>query len=410
MKIRNQHLSLLALTLSIQGVPIVGQLLAALFVGPTILGEIRWLESVFSILLLGTSCGMPSLVFRNSAMLSKTETSLTFVVQSIFLTSIISIILFFVIVCISLVDVIQKIPTPYFNLLLISTSVIPANAIRILIAYAQGAELTQRVYIKVSIFSSAYTIALSCLAFLFDATGWVATRLVLEFVLFVLVWRLLSELPTSSFSLEIPTVKGTVELGAKGLAPNYAFLIRALADNLPVLLLYNLVSADDEVGLYSFATLLIFAPMLLLSTVMQAELPKLIQFSNNRVEFSRCCRQAGLKLSAISAIGVVSMVFIGFALQSNHHLDKYSGSVMPLFLLVAALPARAFLLLAGGAVVARGWFKISSVISISEILIIIFAIFSGFIYDATSMALGVMLSTWGALFPAFFLLQSSRNI
>jgi hypothetical protein len=410
MALGSTHFSLLALTLSIQGLPIAGQLLVAFLVGPTTLGDIRWLESVFSILLLATSCGMPSLVFRRSALLVRSDMSLSFAVVALALTALVGVVVLLGGGLIALAGLFPNLPTQHLYLILIATTVLPANAIRILVAHAQGAKVTKNIHLQVLIFSSISILVLASLTLLFKTNGWVIARLTLEFTLAVIIWRLLRQLKPSSARLEIPTFKAIFEIGSKGVGPNYAFLVRALADNLPILVLYKLVSVDEEAGLYSFATLLIFGPMLLLSTVMQAELPRLIQSTVERSAFEKCCNLAARKLFKITAAGVLSMFLIGLLLHLSDYMIRYTGSAMPLILLAVGLPARAFLLLAGGAAVARGWFAISSSISFVEILIIVCVIVSGLVHDASSMALGVAISTWCAMFPAFFLLRAAKNI
>jgi hypothetical protein len=108
-------------------------------------------------------------------------------------------------------------------------------------------------------------------------------------------------------------------------------------------------------------------------------------------------------------LGIVSILAISLGLNLNDYLIQYNGSVIPLILLSVALPARAFLLLAGGALVARGWFLISSLISLVEILLIIFLFLVGFIKDASSMSQGVVIATWFAVLPGFFLFKAASN-
>jgi len=60
--------AMLVVTLSVQGIVIGSQLLAAFLVSPEVLGAIRWLESAFAILLLVASCGMPAVAFRETAL------------------------------------------------------------------------------------------------------------------------------------------------------------------------------------------------------------------------------------------------------------------------------------------------------------------------------------------------------
>jgi O-antigen/teichoic acid export membrane protein len=407
---RNPLFSLLFLTLSIQGLSIAAQVVVAILVGPTTLGDIRWLESVFTILLLATSCGMPSLVFRQSALIPRAESALSFAVIALTLTTIISIAVLLSGGFIALIGMMPTIPTQTFSLLLIATAVIPANIIRILIACAQGAELTHRIYIQVLVFSFGAVLTLAYFTFLFEVKGWAAARCIIELVMAMYIWRLLRQLMRGSSDFKTPTLKVLSETCVKGMGANFTFLVRALADNLPILVLYNFVSVYDEVGLYSFASLLIFGPMLLLSTVMQAELPKLIKSVNDRNLFNKCCKDASRKIFLITTVGILIVFAMCIVLHLNDYFGQYGGAVTPLILLTAALPARGFLLLAGGALVARGWFAISSLISLSEIMCLLSLFIAGLIDDAYSMAIGVVITTWFAALPGYFLLRSAKKI
>jgi O-antigen/teichoic acid export membrane protein len=409
MKYKNTLLSLLLVTLSIQGLPIAGQVLIALLVGPATLGEIRWLESVFTILLLATSCGMPSLVFRQSALKEQAGNSFSFTIAALTLTALAS---FIVLLCGSLIAIsglFPTIPTHYMFLFFMVAAIIPANIIRIFIANAQGAEITNKLHIKISIYSFFSMLILVFATYFFKTTGWVFARLVIELVFAMLIWKLVRQLIMGSFELDIPKFKALSDISAKGFGSNFTFLVRALADNLPILVLYKFSSAHEEVGLYSFASLMIFGPILLISTVMQAELPKLIKAVDSQTIFKKCCKYAARRIFFITFLGIVFILAIGLILKLNDYFIQYSGSVMPLILLSVALPARAFLLLAGGALVARGWFLISSLIALTEILLIIFLFFSGFIKDATSMSQGVIIATWIAVLPGFFLLKMTNK-
>jgi O-antigen/teichoic acid export membrane protein len=406
---KNTLLSLLLITLSIQGLPIAGQVLIALLVGPTTLGEIRWLESVFTILLLATSCGMPSLVFRRSALKGHAETSFSITVIALTLTALVSIAVLLSGSLIGIAGLFPAIPTHYMFLFFMATAIIPANAIRIFVANAQGAEIVNKIYTKIVIYSFVSVFFLVISTYLFQTAGWVFARLALELVIAILIWKLIRQITIGSTELEIPKFKALSDIFTKGFGANFTFLVRALADNLPILMLYKFTNAHEEVGFYSFASLMLFGPMLLLSTVMQAELPKLIKVIDSQAIFKKGCKDAALKLLLTTFVSIIFILAIGLVLKLNAYFIQYVGSVIPLILLSVALPARAFLLLVGGALVARGWFLMSSIISISEILLIIFLFFSGFIKDANSMSLGIVIATWVALLPGFFLFKMANK-
>jgi O-antigen/teichoic acid export membrane protein len=403
------QLSVLALTLSIQGLPIASQILVGLMVGPTTLGEIRWLESVFVLALLATSCGMPSLVFRQSAVFALYNESLSFAIIALTLTTLASCVFLAATALLTLIGFAPSIPTQQAYLFIIIGTLIPANAIRILIAHTQGREATHHVCLQVLGFALVAILTLGCAALVFGTGGWVVARFTLELALVLILWLLIRRLAPTTFSPAIPTFRMLGKIGAQGLAPNYAFLVRAFADNLPILILPKLLNSRDEIGLYSLATLMMFAPLLLISTAMQAQLPRLIQASGNRDEFAKSFAVASRKVYKLTAAGLCIMTTIAAALHLNVLGSQYSNAAALVLLLAAGLPARAFLVVSGGAAVARGWFATSSMIAIFEIIFLGCAVLFGLITNVVHMAVCVTLATWLAALPAYLLLLLAKK-
>ena len=87
---------LLAVTISVQGLVIGGQLLVAFVVSPEELGAIRWLESAFAILLIAASCGIPSIAFREAALCSGPVARSRLFRRSVFLPLVLALLVIFV--------------------------------------------------------------------------------------------------------------------------------------------------------------------------------------------------------------------------------------------------------------------------------------------------------------------------
>lgn len=402
------HASVLLVTVSVQGLVVAAQLLAATVVEPTVLGQIRWLESVFAIAVLATSCGMPSLTFREAALVDQRDGRARWVVDATVLTSIAS---FF--------GILIGLAAWFFGLwsvpdwagpmlLFMGVVLIPANAARVAVASVQGAQLSRQHAPRLLGFSLLGIALLACGSVLGGARTWVILRIVIEGVLVGLIWWPLFSGVMHGFSWKTFSVAGLFKLFSAGFGANYAFLVRVLADNLPLLLLSNVVGMSVQVGWYGLANLLLFAPMLLMSTAMQSRLPALIQNARDEVQFT-ALTSAAIKGLLIISMQWCSVLLVGSAiLRTGWLLPQYAGAGDLIAVLALGLPARALVLVAGATSVAHGWFARSSVLTLTEIAIVAFALFQG-IQDATQMAVAVSIALWVTVLPSGWIIAAARK-
>jgi hypothetical protein len=399
--------SVLALTISVQGLVVAAQLFAAGFVEPTVLGRIRWLESAFAITLLATSCGMPSLVFRESAMTDREGHRSRLLIDAAVLTALATLVT--VLAGFVMWNYVRRPAWDWagWALIVMAIALIPANAARIAVAVVQGSQQSRQHAPRLAVISGAGVLVLSVGAAWGATTIWVGLRVVVESILATVLWqRLLVARALAGWSRGCPG--RLYGLFRTGFGANYAFLVRVLADNLPLLLLPIVLGQGTEVGWYGFANLVLFAPMLLMSTAMQSRLPALIRSIRNVTEFTALAGAATRHLMAIAMLWCVAILAFAGILHAGWLMPSYSGAAAPLAVLTLGLPARALVLRAGAAAVAQGWFARSSVLALCEILVVAVAFASG-IVDATVMAASVTVALWISSLAAWWIVRSAED-
>jgi hypothetical protein len=406
--LRSDSTAVFIVTVSVQGLVVGGQLLAALVVQPEHLGQIRWLESAFAIALMTTSCGMPSIAFRDAALAPSEHARRRLLLEAVALSSVGCFAL--LAACAIVVIVLSDTPAGPTSMLLLAMagSLIPANAGRIGTAILLGAELSRRHAKRLLLFS---VVAMSALAFAArwgGPNGWVAMRFAVELTL---VGVLFPTLLSGTGWREAIRWPGWWALGAllkKGASANYGFLIRVLADNLAVLLLRTASWHPAELGWYGLANLILFAPILVLSVTMQSRLPALIKSARDRQAFEEGLSTALYALLRVAVLWCVAMLAIAYAVHQQQILPGYAKAAVPLALLAASLPARALVLTAGGAAIVHGWFIPGSVLAIVEILVVATAWLLGAV-EAAQFAFAVAVAQVLACVPAWFLLRAARR-
>jgi hypothetical protein len=407
--LKSDHTSILIITLSVQGLVVAAQFLAAVFVEPDVLGRIRWLESIFAIALLATSCGMPSIVFRQAAFPENRDKHCGLVIAPVLLTTFASLILIMLglVVWATSVEFASKLTEP--ALLLMAFALIPANATRISIAVAVAAQLSKELAWKLCILSCLSLIGLAVGASMANVLGWALLRLTVETTIALFIWKLFWSGVKVVRPLAAPTVRRLYELFHCGVAANYAFLIRVLADNLPLLLLPFAGAQSKEVGLYGFANLLLFMPLLFMGTFLQSRLPSLIVSIRDERAFQGLVNAISLNLSrkALAWSGVI--LIISWLLSLGWGFSQYTGAAAPLAILCLGLPARALVLVAGAAAVAHGWFAKSSILAITEIVVVVTVLGLGSAKNAFEMAVSATFALWVAVLPAWWIIASAKK-
>ena len=399
----------LAVTVSVQGVVVVGQFLVAFAVEPDQLGLIRWLESAFAIALLASSCGMPSVTFREAALSTSPSRRFALIVRAGLVTTLS--VGFVLLISIAAYFTFEQVSTSlgWVALIAMAGALWPSNVARIGVAIVQGGQLSEVVWSKLLVFSIAAAGLLFATTWLAGVNGWIFGRYFVEFGLAVLVVHQLSpRQPKLSHVLKhgFHDLRGLFWVGTTA---NFAFLIRAVSDHLPILLLMATLGKTAELGWYGFASLAIFMPTLLLSVLMQAKLPVLVQSVGNLANFQRNLSDLQLYLLYGAAVGACLIFALSMLIHWKFFFTDYTSSAWPLLILGASLPFRALIMTAGAAAVAHGRYAISSVLAMLEILVVLCFSFSGHANAATEMALAVLVASALSVLPAFALTQSCRR-
>ncbi len=401
--------AVLSVTVSVQGLIVASQFLIAFMVKPEQLGLIRWLEASFAVALLATSCGMPSISFRLAALHTGTEGRIDLVARATMLTSLaVALVLLGSLVVYSTFRSMATGPD-WATLLAMAGALWPANIARVGVAIVQGGQLSQRLWARLLAFSGAAVLALCTLTWQFGVEGWVVGRYGVELGLAALVVHALlpsGARPGHVLRQRLHDLRGLLWMGTTA---NFAFLIRAVSDNLPILLLRASLGTSEELGWFGFASLAIFMPTLLLSVLVQAQLPGLVQSVGDAPGFSRSL--SGLQRRLLYGAAAGACLIFAFALLVSWRLlfSAYSAAVWPLCILGASLPLRALILTAGAAAVAHGRYAISSILAIVEMIVVSCFAWSGHGSGATDMSLAVLGASALSVIPALALTQSCRN-
>jgi len=400
--------AVLAVTISVQGLTVVAQFLIAVAVGPEQLGLIRWLESAFAIGLLATSCGMPSVVFREAALCGSAGERFRLFARAAVIASSAAGLVF--VVGLGAYGTLKLLSaTAAWAMLAAMTGALwPANVARIGIAMIQGGQLSRAMWPRLLTYSGAAIALLSSATWMFGVKGWVTARYVVEFGLATLVVHALAQ-PHLELAGLAGSRRDLQRLFRLGSSANFAFLARAISDNLPVLLLKSDLSSPSELGWYAFANLTILVPTLFLSVLMQTRLPTLVQSVHDLPEFAKQLSRTQRELLRAGGVGFCVMAGLAFLLHWKVALADYTNAAWPLVILGATLPFRALILTAGSAAVAQGRYAISSILAFTEIAIVMVAALGGRANTATEMASAVLGASALSMLPALALIRFSRK-
>ena len=399
--------AMLVVTLSVQGIVIGSQLLAAFLVSPEVLGAIRWLESAFAILLLVASCGMPAVAFRETALCEGSFARRRLFVRAISPTLAVAFLIFFAGCWTYLVDR-SLLQNGLWVWLIAATGVLfPANVARVGIAMIQGAQLARSYWLSLMIIALAGTTVLVWAAFAYGIKGWVAGRYAVEcalaiFVIIIFFRQISGSNRDSQRNLGLRSLLGF------GVAANFALTIRAFCDNLPILLLKSGATTPMDLGFFGFASLLLFAPLLLMSVFMQLHTPKLVALHRQPKEFRGELSHLRNMLLTCGGLGLLSMALFAMVLRFVVE-SAYEGAALAMFILAGTLPFRAIIMTSGAALVACGRYGTSSIITFLEVMFIVVIAVLAEVTTANAMATTVLsASVASALLAVLFIQWNDR--
>lgn len=239
----NAVIGVLILTACIQGGVMISQFLAAFYLTPNQLGIIRTVESLLSIVVLGTSVGAPTLAIREIAALRGDSDRAALLKRLICMELIVGVL---AILGMMLARGLIKGEMLRYASMIAGVALL-SNTIRVIAAFVQGIQTAASFSVRVVILTFVAVSAVSLASWYGGVGGWVVGRYVGEgAVLIGLVhgvrqyftgvgWFARSTLPDWNIIL-------------LGITANLALFIRLLCDNLPILALAAAKVPTDQIG------------------------------------------------------------------------------------------------------------------------------------------------------------------
>lgn len=356
-------IGVLILTACIQGGVLISQFLSAFFLTPNQLGVIRTIESILSIVVLGTSVGAPTLAIREIAALQgdveRAQLLKRLICMELMVGSLV------VIVLLLMRSVLSGAMVAHASM--IAGVALLSNTIRVIAAFLQGTQTASTFSIRV-VTLTFFAVGIVCLmSWSFGVEGWVIGRYIGESA--VLIGMLLGVRHylhgSGGFNRHMLPNWSIISLG---ITANLALFVRLLCDNLPILALAAAKVPTDQIGFFGLASLVLMAPNLILAVTMQVELPRLVGQLHApalvRERFGRLMRNM-LSMAMLFFFLVVVAWFI----NRQWLRLAYTPTMNALFLMSFALPLRAITLSMGTAITALGKYRVSVYINIVEVII-----------------------------------------
>jgi O-antigen/teichoic acid export membrane protein len=353
----------LILTVCIQGGVLISQFLAAFFLVPSQVGVVRTIESILSIVVLGTSVGAPTLAIREIAALQETRQ------QALLLKRLICMEL----IAGSLVAAALLGMRGFWSgemmhyASMIAGVALLSNTIRVVAAFMQGTQTASLFSLRV-VAVTCLSVGIVCsMARAFGVDGWVVGRYIGEAI--VLGGMLLAVRHyfgvTGGLTRDMLPPWHIVSLGVTA---NLALFFRLLCDNVPILALAAAKIPTDQIGFFGLASLMLMGPNLLLSVTAQVELPRLVAQLHTpvllRERFGRLVRNMVALATAFLVFAFVSW-FINYKWLGL----TYTPTINALFVMTLALPMRAVTLSLGTLITALGKYRIFVYVNIIEAII-----------------------------------------
>ncbi len=353
----------LILTVCIQGGVLISQFLAAFFLAPSQVGVVRTIESILSILVLGTSVGAPTLAIREIAALQEGREQAQLLKR---------------LICMELVAGGFVVATllgargfwpggmMHYASMIAGVALL-SNTIRVIAAFMQGTQTASLFSLRILALTCMSVGVVCLMARAFGVDGWVAGRYFGEAT--VLAGMLIAVRHcfggTGGLSRDMLPTWHIVSLGVTA---NLALFFRLLCDNLPILALAAAKIPADQIGFFGLASLMLMGPNLLLSVTAQVELPRLVAQAHTpellRERFDRLVRN-------MVSLATAFIVLVSVAWFINHKWLglTYTPTINALLIMVVALPMRAATLSLGTLITALGKYRVFVYVNIIEAII-----------------------------------------
>lgn len=353
----------LILTVCIQGGVLISQFLTAFFLVPSQVGVVRTIESILSIVVLGTSVGAPTLAIREIAALQEGRE------QALLLKRLICMELIagsFVAAALFGTRGFWSGDMMHYASMIAGVALL-SNTIRVVAAFMQGTQTAALFSLRVVVLTCLSVGVVCLMARAFGVDGWVVGRYIGEAT--VLVGMLLAVrhyfVDTGGFSCDMLPTWHIVSLGVTA---NLALFFRLLCDNLPILALAAAKIPTDQIGFFGLASLMLMGPNLLLSVTAQVELPRFVAQLHTpvllRERFGRLVRN----MVALATAFLV-LVFIVWFINYKWLALTYTPTINALFIMILALPMRAVTLSLGTLITALGKYRLFVFVNIVEAVI-----------------------------------------
>ncbi|MET3449192.1 hypothetical protein [Ralstonia sp. 1138] len=353
----------LILTVCIQGGVLISQFLAAFFLVPSQVGVIRTIESILSIVVLGTSVGAPTLAIREIAALREARQKAVLLKRLICMELIAG----------SLVAAALLWTRGFWSgemmhyASMIAGVALLSNTIRVVAAFMQGTQTASLFSLRVVVLTCSSVGIVCLMARVFGVNGWVIGRYIGEAT--VLVGMLLAVRhyfgDAGGFNCDMLPTWHIVSLGVTA---NLALFFRLLCDNLPILALAAAKIPTDQIGFFGLASLMLMGPNLLLSVTAQVELPRLVAQLHTPVLL---CERFGRLVRNMVALATafLVLVFIAWFINYKWLALSYTPTINALFIMILALPMRAATLSLGTLITALGKYRLFVYVNIVEAVI-----------------------------------------
>jgi len=366
-------LHLFIVTACIQGGVIISQFLIAPIVGPSVVGEVRALETILALVVLAGSLGMQSIATRDTAA-CRDEAAQRRVLHQVF-----------ILVCLSASVVMVGIflANRFMFHSALSASVYMAcgvvlltNLLRVTTGYAQGAKAISEIYV-VLLLATGVGVALHVvLTKNYGIQGWVAARYITEVICLAGVWWRLRQHVFAA--LRMPgTERGQLwDRAFSGVTNNASLFVRLLVDSLPVLMLTALHARVEEIGFFGLANLSLVFGLLPLAILAQRAITDLVDVLDDKqvlvARFNGFLRSMLLISSAMAAaLVIVALVWLFGVGGQYQETAKYVA------ILAVSLPLKAGGLACGTMLLALRVFGLSLKVNMLEGLLVLLILFFG---------------------------------
>jgi O-antigen/teichoic acid export membrane protein len=353
----------LILTACIQGGVMISQFLSAFYLSPGQVGVVRTVESVLSIIVLGTSVGAPTLAIREIAALHDGDERAALLGRLICMELIAGAVVVF---CMTVLRVFVDGEMWKYASMIAGVALL-SNTIRVIAAFVQGIQTAAQYSVRI-IAATVAAVGTVCLASWYGGIGgWVVGRYFGEGMVLISLLHGVRRYLFDRRGVRRRMLPGW-SVVSLGVTANLALFVRLLCDNLPILALAAAKVPTDQIGFFGLATLVLMGPNLILAVTMQVELPRVVSvLPDSNLVNVRFRGLVGRMLSiTLLFLGVIALAW---AVNREFLRMTYTPTINALFIMSFILPLRAITLSIGTMFTALGKYRLSVYVNLVELTI-----------------------------------------